>query len=141
ENELIIELNADTLGMASTDKGPIIRMPHPNRRPFGEHKLRFDPERIGEPEPNPDLAALLQEAKAVQELVLNNPQRPLNHLAEQQGSCRKRMTQLLQLSWLSPKATKAIVEGRHSESLTRGRLMNLSIPPQWEEQERLLSVR
>ncbi len=141
DDELLIALKPSAFGISHNTKEKMFPIPLPSQKPFGEHKLRLSPEHTGQTEPNPDLVKLLQEAMAVQKLVLTNHQTPLNQLAQMRGCCRKRMTKLLQLSWLSPDAVEAILAGRHSSSLSRARLLSTSLPLAWQDQEELLALR
>jgi DNA invertase Pin-like site-specific DNA recombinase len=140
EQELLIALKPVGLGLDDTQGELISPFSLPSRKPFGEHKLRLDPENVDHAQPDPDLIMLLQEAAAIQKLVFDNPELPFIKLAQQQGSCRKRMTKLLQLSWLSPNTVDAILEGRQPASLTRAKLLNGPFPLSWSDQEKQLAV-
>ena len=70
-----------------------------------------------------------------------SPDLPLHKLAEREGRCRKQMTQLLKLSWLSPKIIDGIMRGSHPPNLTRKQLLAIELSPSWSEQERLLEFR
>jgi site-specific DNA recombinase len=114
-------------------------IPLPARKPFREAKLRIDAEREGR-QPDPSLLQLLAEAFEARQLVLGNPALSLNQLASREGRCRKQLGRLLRLSWLSPQAVEAIVDGTQPRSLTRSRLLGTDLPNDWSKQERLLDL-
>lgn len=87
------------------------------------------------------LVELISEAVETRALVMTSPDLALHKLAEREGRCRKQMTQLLKLSWLSPKIVDGIMRGSHPPSLTRKQLMAIELSPSWSEQERLLGFR
>lgn len=140
DEQILISLRASGLGRDESDHEITHAIPLPSRKPFGEHKIRLNPESAHHAQPNTGLVSLLQEAHAVQELVFANPQTSLNQLARQQGRCRKRMAKLLQLSWLSPTLVGAIVDGRQSPFLTRAQLLDCALPVAWDDQEELLKL-
>ena len=84
------------------------------------------------------LVELIAEAVETRMLVMASPELPVHKLAEREGRCRKQMTQLLKLSWLSPRIVDGIIRGSHPPSLTRKQLMAVDLPPRWSEQERFL---
>jgi DNA invertase Pin-like site-specific DNA recombinase len=141
EENMLLTLKPAGLGLDNAQSELIHPLALPSRKPFGEHKLKLGPENADDAQPDPDLIKLLKDAKAIQELVLDNPELPLNQLTQEQGSCRKRMTKLLQLSWLSPNAVEAILDGRQPASLSRAQLLTGSFPLLWVEQEKQLAIR
>ena len=82
----------------------------------------------------------MQEAFRVRKFVINSPELPIADIAKREGRCRKQMTKLLRLSWISPRIVETILEGRQPASLTRNRLLNLELPIEWNAQERLLRI-
>ncbi len=113
----------------------------PPRKPFREAKLMIsagDGQKIARDE---KLVELISEAVETRALVMASTSLALHKLAEREGRCRKQMTQLLKLSWLSPKIIDGIMRGSHPPSLTRKQLMAIELSPSWSEQERLLEFR
>ena len=82
----------------------------------------------------------LADALDAQRLVLASPHLSLNQLAISLGRCRKQLTKLFRLSWLSPRIVDAIVLGCQPRSLTRTRLLETELPIDWSEQESLFGV-
>jgi site-specific DNA recombinase len=110
-------------------------VPHPERKPFREAKLRMDgatPERSDK-----DLLALLADAHAARELVLANPRLSLNQLGKQEGRCRTHLARLLRIAWLSPRIVDAIASGTQPLKVTRQALLLASMPVEWAQQEHL----
>jgi site-specific DNA recombinase len=114
-------------------------IPLPARRSFREAKLRIDTAAGGDPV-DQRLVALLADAMEVRRLVRASPALSINQLAISLGRCRKQMTKLFRLSWLSPRIVEAIVSGRQPRSLTRSRLLETELPIDWSEQESLFGV-
>ena len=75
-----------------------------------------------------------------QKLVLESPDVPLQKIAMREGRCRKQLTQLVKLSWVSPRIVEAIVEGRQPSMLSRKRIMETDLPLAWGDQERVFGV-
>ena len=117
-----------------------IRLPLLERKPHKEARLRIDPEGISPGQVDASLVRLLREAFQVRELVTNSPELAIAEIAKREGRCRKQMTKLLRLSWISPRIVETILEGRQPASLTRNRLLNLELPIEWDAQERLLRI-
>ena len=139
KDSMTIALNPSVLGInnvATITWAHVMALP--KKKPFREAKLRLnsgdDPTRNIDPK----LVALLAEAMEARELVLSSPYLPLNKIAAHNGRCRKKLTQLLKLSWISPRIVEAILEGQQPASLKRYRLTGIEWPPCWNEQERLL---
>lgn len=89
---------------------------------------------------NAPLTRLLQEAFQVRELVTNSPDCSIAEIAKRESRCRKQMTKLLKLGWMSPRIIETILEGRQPAALTRNRLLNIELPFEWKAQEQLLRV-
>ena len=99
------------------------------------------PEPVNAPPPvrrDDRLIALVAEALQARELVLAHADRSLNSLAAEHGRCRTRLGKLVALSCLAPDIVTAIVEGRQPASLTARALNDISLPPEWAEQRRVL---
>lgn len=82
--------------------------------------------------------ALLAEAYAARQLVLDNPDTPLADLAKQQGKCRKHLTRMVELSCLAPDIVTAILAGKQPRALTAAKLRASQLPLSWEEQRSAL---
>jgi DNA invertase Pin-like site-specific DNA recombinase len=107
------------------------------------HQIRLVIEGEGQPmtpAPKPQaqrddkLVALIAEAHAARQLVLDNPDTSLADLANQQGKCRKHMAKLVELSCLAPDIVSAIMAGKQSAALTVQRLKAEELPLTWSEQ-------
>ena len=136
--ELRLRLDPKALGI---DDQPswIWNLPRPAKKPFREAKLRIDDD--GERNmPDPQLITLLVDAFEMQKEVLAAPDLSLNQLASRLGRCRKQMTKLLRLSWLSPRLVEMIADGAQPKSLNRKRLLEANLPVDWYAQEALLGV-
>ena len=59
----------------------------------------------------------------------------LNQIAKRDGRCRKQLTKLVGLSWLSPNVMEALSDGSAPTSLTRKRLLDADLPLAWSYQE------
>ena len=84
------------------------------------------------------LIALLAEAHAARQLVLDNPETPLAELARQQGKCRKHLSQLIEPSCLAPAIVAAVHAGKQPALLTTAKLRSGTLPLSWSEQRALL---
>lgn len=109
----------------------------PVRNPFREAKLKID-SAAGDQRIDQGLVALLAEANEAQRLVLAAPGRSINQVAKANGRCRKQLTKLFSISWLSPNIVESIVAGNQPARLTRARLLATELPLKWSEQEALL---
>lgn len=131
-----VRLNAEALGCRNSRHWDW-SLPLPTRKPFREAKLRIDHE--ANPKPiDTGLIALLGDALRARELVIANPELSINQIAKREGRCRKRLTKLVRLSWLSPNIVEAIVDGKAPARLTRKRLFDADLPISWAAQEELL---
>lgn len=92
------------------------------------------------PESDIALASLLDEALTVRERLLAEPGQTITGLATGTGECRKRLTQLLALSWMSPRIIEAIVDGRQPTSLTHASLLQATLPTCWAAQAEMLGL-
>lgn len=114
-------------------------IPLPARRPFREAKLRIDGPNLAI-EPDPKLMALLTEALEIQKLVLASPGLSIYQLSKSIGRCRKQLTRLYQVSWLSLRIVESIADGTQPRNLTRSRLLDFDLPVDWREQEERLGL-
>jgi hypothetical protein len=113
----------------------------PPRKPFREAKLMISAGDGQKIERDEKLVELISEAVETRALVMASPDVALHKLAEREGRCRKQMTQLLKISWLSPPIVEAIMSGTQPAGLTRKRLMAIDLPRGWADQERLLGYQ
>lgn len=114
-------------------------IPLPPRRPFREARIRID-SATSDQRPSSDLIELLADAMTAQQLLMASQSLSINQIAKANGRCRKQLTKLFTLSWLSPAMVEAIVGGTHSARLTRTRLLEVELPVDWSEQEALLGI-
>ncbi|MCT2557361.1 recombinase family protein [Tsuneonella sp. YG55] len=84
------------------------------------------------------IVSLLREALTVRDEVFAEPGQTISELATATGRCRKRLGQLLHISWLSPDIVDAILGGRHAPSLTAKQLLGTSFPLEWSRQKAAL---
>lgn len=142
-----IRIQADHMEIELTPKGLGVDADHcwklktalPARRPFREAKVRIDAAQSGTIADH-HLVKLLAEAFEVQRLVLAAPHLSVNKLALSGKRCRKQMTKLLRVSWLSPRIVEAIASGMQPKSITRTQLLEIELPTDWAEQERALGI-
>lgn len=73
----------------------------------------------------------------MQGLVVASPHLSLYQLAKRVGRCRKQMTKLFSVSWLSPRIVEAIIDVSQPRSINRIRLLAAELPVDWAEQEAL----
>jgi hypothetical protein len=133
-----IRLNADVLG-GTNGQHWNWNIPLPSRKPFREAKLRIDQDANAK-SADAGMIALLGDALQARELVLASPKLSINQIAKRDGRCRKQLTKLVRLSWLSPNIIEAIVDGRAPARLTRKRLRDADLPISWSAQEELLGL-
>ncbi len=112
------------------------RIPLPERKPFREAKLRIDAEGNGHA-PDTKLIQLVADAFDARKLIISNPELSINQIAKQEGRCRKRLTKLLSLSWLSPRIIESIMSGVQPKTINRTILLETTLPAAWVDQEAL----
>ena len=131
-----VRLNAEALGCRNSQNWDW-SIALPSRKPFREAKLRIDqdatPKSI-----DAGLIALLGDALQARDIIITSPTLSINQIAKREGRCRKQLTKLVRLSWLSPNIVEAIVDGRAPSRLTRKRLLDADLPLSWPEQEVML---
>lgn len=122
-NRIDVRLNAEALGCKNSRHWDW-SIPLPDRRPFREAKLRIDQD--ANPKPiDTGMIALLGDALQARDLVIASPELSINQIAKREGRCRKQLTKLVRLSWLSPKIIEAIVDGRIPTRLIQGSLTHV----------------
>lgn len=114
-------------------------IPLPSRKPFREAKLRIDQDANAK-SVDAGMIALLGDALLARDLVIASPELSINQIAKREGRCRKQLTKLVRLSWLSPNIIEAIVDGRTPSGLTRKRLLHAKLPLSWREQEDMFGL-
>jgi site-specific DNA recombinase len=134
-----VVLNADALA-AGTGSELNWSIPLPDRKPFREAKLRIDSEKTGSM-PDSKLVQLIVDALEARQLVINCPGLSINQIANKEGRCRKRMTKLVSVSWLSPRIVESIVAGTQPKEINRTLLLETALPTDWGEQENLLGLK
>ncbi|ODU24758.1 MAG: hypothetical protein ABS88_20230 [Sphingopyxis sp. SCN 67-31] len=137
--DVVVDIAAAQLvGDSAEGSGWSLTLASPPRKPFREAKLMISAGEAQKIARDEKLVELISEAFETRALVMASPDLALHKLAEREGRCRKQMTQLLKLSWLSPRIVDGIMRGSQPPSLTRKRLMAIELSPSWSEQERLL---
>ena len=135
--ELIdVVLNSDALS-PGTGGELAWRIPLPDRKPFREAKLRIDAEEKSSTLDH-KLVQLLADALEARQLVISNPGLSINQVARKEGRCRKQLTKLLSVSWLSPRIAESIAAGTQPKAISRTLLLETALPPDWADQEALL---
>jgi hypothetical protein len=84
------------------------------------------------------LIALLTEAFAARDIILQHPDQSINHIAKQAGRCRTRLSKLFALAHLAPSIVTEILGGKQPNGLTRKHLLEIDLPIAWDDQRRLL---
>ena len=131
-----VRLNANALDCSRPDHWNW-SIPLPARKPFREAKLRIDQDLAAKPT-DTGLIILLGGALEARKLVLSSPELSINQIAKREGRCRKQLTKLVRLSWLSPTIIEAIIDGKAPPRLKRKRLLDADLPLAWSEQEEAL---
>lgn len=134
-DHLAIALKPAALGLAN-DACWTWSIALPSRKPFREAKLRI----VAEGEAgiaDQQLVALLSDAYEAQSLILAAPGLSINQVAKANGRCRKQLTKLFAMSWLSPRIVESIIAGTQPKRLTRTQLLQVELPFDWLEQEAL----
>lgn len=133
-----VTLNAAVLAV-ETQSEFSWRIPLPDRKPFREARLRIDPEKA-DCAMDTKLVQLIAEAFEARQLVMSNPGLSINQVAKQEGRCRKQLTKLVSVSWLSPRIIDSIAAGTQPTSINRTLLLETALPVDWTEQEVLLGM-
>jgi len=89
---------------------------------------------------NERLVMLLAEALAAREMVIAAPEQSIEQIAVRTGTCRKRLTKLVKLSWLTPDLVRRMLDGREPDGLTPQRLLDADLPTRWADQRILLGT-
>ncbi len=115
-------------------------IPLPDRKPFREAKLRIDVEDKSSA-PDKKLVQLIADAFEARQLVISNPGLSINQVAIKESRCRKQLTKLLNVSWLSPRIVESIAAGTQPKEINRTLLIETALPADWADQESLLGFK
>lgn len=133
-----VELDATALAI-ETEDGLLWSIPLPDRKPFRQAKLKIDPK--GEVSiPNRELVSLIADAIEARKLVINSPGLSINQVAKREGRCRKQLTKLVRISWLSPRIVESITSGTQPSAINRTTLLQMELPADWTDQEAMLGL-
>ncbi len=115
-------------------------IPLPDRKPFREAKLRIDAN-DRRSAPDNKLVQLIADAFEARQLVISNPGLSINQVAKKERRCRKQLTKLLSVSWLSPRIVESITAGTQPKAINRTLLIETALPADWADQESLLAFK
>ena len=87
------------------------------------------------------LVQLIADALEARQLIISNPRLSINQVANKEGRCRKQLTKLLSVSWLSPRIAESIVAGTQPKAINRTLLLEIALPTDWADQEALLGFQ
>ena len=113
----------------------IITVPFRMRRRGVETKLILGAET---PEIDPVLLRNLAKAHGWYKEIKRG--RTFDEIAEQTGTSRRRIQQLIDLAFLAPDIVAMIVEGRQPAALNTDWFEGRNLPADWDEQRRLIAV-
>lgn len=126
----ILGLNATSQERASI----ILSAPIAKVRRGHELRLVIPSDAEAEAQPRNDkLVRLMADALAARAMVLAAPDQTLQQIAQAHGRCRKRLTNLLRISWLAPQVVQSIMDGTQPAELTAARLLDADLPLAWDE--------
>lgn len=86
------------------------------------------------------LMSLIAEAHAARAMILASPEKSLTRIARDHRQCRKRLAQMLRISWLAPDLVRSAIEGKQPIKLTAATLSTASIPADWTQQRMLFDA-
>ena len=144
---LLINGLAEVLAIPLEQAATSINLSVPALRQRHGHQIRLVIEGEGqaskpalksEPQRDEKLVALLAEASAARQLVLDNPDTSLADLAKQHGKCRKHLSRMVELSCLAPDIVTAILAGQQPKALTAAVLRAVQLPLEWKDQRAVL---
>jgi hypothetical protein len=128
-----VVLNSDALALGA-GRELNRSIPLPDRKPFREAKLRIDAEKKGSALDN-TLVQLNADVLEARHVVISNSRLSINQVANKEGRCRKQLTKLVSVSWLSPRIVESIVAGTQPKTLNRTLLLETALPTDWADQE------
>lgn len=85
--------------------------------------------------------SVIADALEARNLVISNPGLTINQVANKAGRCRKQLTKLVIVSWLSPRIVESIVAGTQPKAINRTMLLETALPTDWADQETLLGFQ
>jgi site-specific DNA recombinase len=147
DDHLLLSLNQQRLlglcGLSNVPHGqtPIV-LSAPIKKVRRGHELRLIiPSDVPAPPRthNEKLVRLISDAMEARTLVLASPDQTLKQVAAAHGRCRKRLTKLLRVSWMSPNLVRSIVDGDQPTGLTAAHLLDADLPLAWSEQAAALA--
>lgn len=86
------------------------------------------------------LVSLIAEAHAARAMVLASPEQSLTQIAREHRQCRKRLAQLLRISWLAPDLVQSAILGTQPAALTAPALLTINLSEDWSQQRGLFCV-
>ncbi|MEM6900987.1 MAG: recombinase family protein [Pseudomonadota bacterium] len=93
----------------------------------------------GAPRRDPDLIALIADARRWRSALLSGSAETIAEITKREGLRKGAVSRVLQLAWLAPDISTAILGGRQPKDLTATRLRSLTtLPISWEEQRKVL---
>jgi AraC-like DNA-binding protein len=121
--------------------GPIevLAVPARIRRTGTETRLLIESAQSDGRQPDRSLLRLLGQARRFHDMVAQNMNMSVAELAAAAGVTRSYFTRVFRLSFLAPRITTAIVQGRQPPELTANKLKQVgSLSPFWPDQLRQL---
>jgi hypothetical protein len=95
--------------------------------------------RRGNGKADPSLAKLIVKGHVFRKALIKGEGASLGNIAARQRVTPSNFTRLVRLTFLAPDITRAILEGRHSPTLTAAKLKKASrLPLGWREQREIL---
>ena len=94
------------------------------------------------PQPNPDLIALVADARRWVRELLDGKAASIQQITEWEGMRSGSVSRILPLAWLAPDISTAILEGRQPAELTAKTLRDLKdLPLDWAKQREILGFQ
>ncbi|MFC6637713.1 recombinase family protein [Sulfitobacter sp. JBTF-M27] len=139
-DRLCIWLNLYALLVQDAGQSPVMasfEVPFRKRQNGSSRPFVITPEDT--PQPDPDLIALVADARRWAGELLEGKPQTIQQITEREGLRSGSVSRVLPLAWLAPDITTAILEGRQPPHLTAKFLRGLpELPLSWEEQRRIL---
>jgi hypothetical protein len=93
----------------------------------------------GAPRRDPDLVALVADARNWRNELVSGSAETVAEITDREGLRKGAVSRVLQLAWLVPDISAAILEGRQANDLTATRLRSVkSLPFSWVEPHKML---
>ncbi len=139
--KLCVQMNlASLLGQAEVTEmlAPPFEVPIALRRSGRNRPFVLRPE-MGGPQRDPDLIALIADARRWMEDLINGRAASVAEITEREQLRPGNVSRVLPLAWLAPDIAAAILEGRQPVDLTTQKLRELPrLPLEWGQQRRIL---